>query len=123
MITHASVYDRPSADGGGFRVLVMRYWPRGVKRSAVDLWLKDAAPTQELVHAYTHDGLPWDEFARRYRAEMLEQRPMVLQQLRALEREHGRLMLLCHERIPPRDHCHREVLAELLAGSSELQPT
>jgi uncharacterized protein (DUF488 family) len=46
---------------------------------------------------------------------MLLERPTVLDELRALEKEHGVLTLLCHERMPPREHCHREVLADLLS--------
>jgi len=116
MIRHASVYDRDrrTADDG-YRVLVMRQWPRGVRRDSTDLWLKEAGPSRELLQAYNHASLGWDEFERRYRAEMLEERGEVLDQLRDLEREHGVLTLLCHERIPPSPHCHREVLADLLA--------
>lgn len=55
------------------------------------------------------------ELERRYRAEIVHERPQVLDQLRALEREHGTLMLLCHERIPPNEHCHRLTLAERLS--------
>jgi uncharacterized protein YeaO (DUF488 family) len=111
VIHQASVYDRePPA---GLRVLIMRYWPRGVRRDRVDVWLKDAAPSRELVDAYMHHGLPWADFEARYRAEMQAQ-PDVLAQLHALEREHGSLVLLCHERIPPAEHCHRQILADLL---------
>jgi uncharacterized protein YeaO (DUF488 family) len=115
MIRHASVYDRdgPSEDEG-FRVLIMRYWPRGVRRDRVDLWLKDAAPSQELLQAYSHEGLRRKDFERRYRSEILHDRPHVLDELRRLERAHGAITLLCHERIPPAEHCHREILAELL---------
>src|SRR5438105_5061073 len=92
----------------------MRQWPRGVRKEAVDLWLKDAAPSRELLHAYHHEGLPWSEFEARYRAEMLQERPEVLSQLRELEREHGRVTLLCFERLPPAEHCHRLTLLEML---------
>ena len=37
------------------------------------------------------------------------------ERLRHLEREHGTLTLLCHERIPPAEHCHRQILVDLLA--------
>ena len=115
MIRHASIYDtRQPSDADWLRVLVMRQWPRGVKRERIDLWLKDAAPSRELLDAYNHAGLGWDEFERRYRSEMLDERPAVLDQLRQLAAEHGVLTLLCHERIPPRKHCHREVLVDLL---------
>jgi uncharacterized protein YeaO (DUF488 family) len=118
MIRHASIYDSSDepVNGDGLRVLVMRQWPRGVRKERTDLWLKDAAPSKELLHEYNHGGLPWAEFERRYRSEMLDERADVLQRLRELEQEHGVLTLQCHERIPPGEHCHREVLAGLLGG-------
>jgi uncharacterized protein YeaO (DUF488 family) len=92
----------------------MRRWPRGIRKTAVDLWLKDAGPSRELLDAYNHDALGWSEFERRYRDEMLQERPDVLDEIRRLDREHGLVTLLCHERIPPSEHCHREVLLSLL---------
>jgi uncharacterized protein YeaO (DUF488 family) len=115
MIRTASIYD-PPLEGPGVRVLIMRYWPRGVRRERVDLWLKEAAPSQELLRAYTHQGLAWDDFEAAYRTEM-DARPNVIQQLHALEESHGTLTLLCHERIPPHAHCHRQTLQRLLQES------
>jgi uncharacterized protein YeaO (DUF488 family) len=118
MIRHASIYDakdEPLSEDG-LRVLVMRQWPRGVRKVRTDLWLKDAAPSKELLHEYNHAGQSWAEFERRYRSEILDERAYVLDRLRELEREHGVLTLQCHERIPPGEHCHREVLAELLTA-------
>ena len=119
MIRHASIYDtlEPS-DTSGLRVLVMRYWPRGVRRDRVDLWLKDAAPSPELLHEYTHGVIDAVEFDRRYRQEMTSDRPAVLRQLHDLEREHGTLTLLCRERLPPSTYCHRLALADLLASAN-----
>ena len=97
-------------------MLVMRLWPRGVRRDRIGLWLKDAAPSRALLDTYAHAGLALQDFAQRYRLEMLQQRPHALEQLRRLEAEHGTLTLLCHERIPPREYCHRLTLTELLAG-------
>jgi uncharacterized protein YeaO (DUF488 family) len=114
-VGHASVYDTvDSAGEQGVRVLIMRYWPRGVKRDRIDVWIKDAAPSPQLLHDYTHGGQTWDEFERRYRAEILEERPHVLDELRALLEEHGAIQLLCHERMPPNEHCHRLILKDLL---------
>jgi uncharacterized protein YeaO (DUF488 family) len=47
----------PAAAEDGFRVLVDRVWPRGVKKTAaaVDLWLKDVAPSTELRKWFAHD--------------------------------------------------------------------
>ncbi len=120
MIRHASIYQaRQPAPGDGLRVLVMRRWPRGIRKESTDLWLKDAAPSRALLDAYNHAGLGWDEFAERYRAEMLAERPSVLEELRRLEAEHGVVTLLCHERMPPSSHCHRELLADLLRATGE----
>lgn len=63
------VYD----DGGaGHRVLVDRLWPRGVTKveAALDEWLKDVAPSTELRRWYGHRVERFEEFARRYRAEL-----------------------------------------------------
>ena len=109
MIVHGSVYDRD--EGAGWRVLIMRRWPRGVRRERVDVWLRDAAPSTALLSAYHRGQLDWERFEERYRAEILEQRPAVLDEIQALEREHGIVRLLCHER---NEHCHRLVLLDML---------
>ena len=119
MFKHASIYDAATSDEQGLRVLVMRRWPRGVRKDRVDVWLKDAAPSRELLDAYHHHSLAWDEFAARYREEIVGERPAVLDELRRLEREHERVTLLCFERLPPHEHCHRLVLLDLLERVAE----
>jgi uncharacterized protein YeaO (DUF488 family) len=62
----------PPAPADGFRVLVERLWPRGLKKAdaAVDLWLKEIAPSPELRRWFSHDPVKWEEFCRRYWAEL-----------------------------------------------------
>jgi uncharacterized protein YeaO (DUF488 family) len=66
-------YDGAGEDDG-HRVLVDRLWPRGVAkaRAAVDEWAKDVAPSTELRRWYGHEPDRFDEFARRYRAELAD---------------------------------------------------
>jgi uncharacterized protein YeaO (DUF488 family) len=66
------VYEAASAEDGK-RVLVERLWPRGKKKEdlPLDEWRKDVAPSQELRTWYAHDLARWEEFQRRYRAELL----------------------------------------------------
>ena len=66
------VYDADDRSNAGYRILVDRLWPRGVTRAdaALDEWLKDAAPSAELRRWYGHDVQLFEEFARRYRAEL-----------------------------------------------------
>ncbi len=62
----------PTGPEDGMRVLVERMWPRGLTKAAaaIDLWLKDVAPSTELRRWYGHDPARWEEFRMRYRAEL-----------------------------------------------------
>jgi uncharacterized protein YeaO (DUF488 family) len=80
------VYDTPSADDGA-RVLVDRIWPRGLRKDAarLDYWAKDVAPSTELRTWYGHDPAKFDEFRRRYLAELTEpDRAQALAKVRGL---------------------------------------
>lgn len=65
------IYDAP-ARADGQRVLVDRIWPRGVSKEAadLDLWLKEAAPSDRLRKWFGHDEEKWEEFKRRYFEEL-----------------------------------------------------
>lgn len=64
-------FEAPCSDNGQ-RVLVDRLWPRGLRKAdaAIDLWLRDLAPSAELRIWFGHDPARWDEFRRRYLAEL-----------------------------------------------------
>lgn len=78
------VYEAPSPDDG-MRVLVDRLWPRGLskEKAAVDLWLKELAPSTELRKWFGHAPEKWEEFQQRYRQELVQQ-PEALQRLSEL---------------------------------------
>ncbi len=67
------VYEQPEASDGN-RILVERLWPRGLtkEKAQVDLWMKDIAPTTRLRKWFNHDPGKWEEFQKRYRAELRE---------------------------------------------------
>ncbi len=71
MIELRRVYDEKQRTGG-CRVLVDRVWPRGLKKEEVkpDLWLRDIAPSSELRKWFGHDPDKWQEFKKRYFAEL-----------------------------------------------------
>jgi uncharacterized protein YeaO (DUF488 family) len=71
MIKLKRVYE-PAATTDGCRVLVERLWPRAMskERAALDLWLKDVAPSTELRKWFAHDPAKWPEFQKRYRTEL-----------------------------------------------------
>jgi uncharacterized protein YeaO (DUF488 family) len=107
------VYDPPSSDDGA-RVLVDRIWPRGLRKDTARLehWAKDVAPSAGLRTWYGHDPAKFDEFRRRYIAELAEPGPQeALDQLRALAAG-GRLTLLTATK--ELNLSQASVLAELL---------
>lgn len=77
----------PVDNEDGTRILVDRLWPRGVSKvdAALDQWMKEVAPSTELRKWFGHDPDRWEEFRRRYSAE-LHQNPELLSQLRSLAR-------------------------------------
>jgi uncharacterized protein YeaO (DUF488 family) len=76
MIKVKRVYEQPSKTDG-LRVLVDRLWPRGLSKqqAAVELWLKDLAPSAELRKWFNHDPEKWKPFQSRYRKELSENQP------------------------------------------------
>lgn len=104
------IYD-DAADGDGTRVLVDRVWPRGLRRddARYDEWIKAVAPSTELRKWYGHDPERFDEFRRRYRAELDGSES--LDRLRSLAAD-GTLTLLTATKDP--EASQAAVLRELL---------
>ena len=78
MIKLKRAYEKPSR-GDGLRVLVERLWPRGLskERAAVDLWLREVAPSPELRKWFGHDPARWEQFQKRYRQELRSKKDQV----------------------------------------------
>lgn len=74
------VYDKP-AKADGWRVLIDRIWPRGLKKeqARVDGWIKEIAPSTKLRRWFGHDPAKWKEFKKRYSAELDDQRGRIEQ--------------------------------------------
>ena len=112
MIKIKRVYEK-TAKEDGWRVLVDRLWPRGIKKELahVELWMKDVAPSDALRKWFGHEPEKWNEFRKRYRAE-LEKKKDLVAQLKKLEKEHGTLTLV----FGAKDEAHNQavVLAEAL---------
>ena len=71
MINLKRAYEKPAHDDGT-RILVERLWPRGLskERAALDLWLKEVAPSHVLRKWFGHDPDRWEEFLKRYWKEL-----------------------------------------------------
>lgn len=69
----------PPSPRDGTRILVDRLWPRGVKRAdaGISQWMKDIAPSNELRKWFGHEPARWEEFRRRYKAELTGKRELI----------------------------------------------
>lgn len=114
MIQIKRVYEKP-AKTDGWRVLVDRLWPRGMKKEAAkaDVWMKEIAPTDALRKSFCHELDKWPEFQKRYRAELKKNKEL-LTELKKMEKEHGTLTLLFGAK--DEEHNQAAVLAEVLRG-------
>ena len=105
------IYDPPERTDGT-RVLVMRLWPRGVKKEKIDHWFKDLGTDPPLIKAWKTGKLSWSEFRKRYLAGLQKaEAEAELKKLRALARK-GPVTLLCA--CPDEARCHRGILKEVL---------
>ncbi|HOF78263.1 MAG TPA: DUF488 domain-containing protein [Smithellaceae bacterium] len=106
----------PPAKIDGKRILVDRLWPRGLAKvkAKIDFWLKDVAPSNELRQWFGHDPGKWQEFKKRYRAE-LKKNP-ALSELQALSRR-GNITLI----YAAKDQLHNEavVLKQILEHDTQ----
>lgn len=119
----ARVYEPPIAADGA-RVLVDRLWPRGLSKqaAALDLWLKDIAPSSALRTWFGHQPARFAEFSTRYRAELANNPAPIatLQQLRAQQP----VVLLYAARDPQINHARvlADFLTEFPTASSPFDP-
>lgn len=102
--------------GDGTRVLVMRYWPRGVRRDRVDVWLRELAPVVPLLRAYLDGKITWKQYTPRYLAGLArpEARAALAEACDLARR--GRITLLCG--CPEPAQCHRTLLRRHLLESA-----
>ena len=73
MIKIKRIYESPTrSPGDGKRILVDRLWPRGLRKDevALDEWMKELSPSNELRKWFAHDPAKWQEFKKRYRQEL-----------------------------------------------------
>ncbi len=103
----------PPSDDDGQRILIDRLWPRGISReSLAATWLKDVAPSTALRKWYDHRPELWEEFKRRYRAELAANADVLAELQQYLAR--GRVTLVYGSR--DETHNHAIALRDFLLG-------
>jgi len=73
MIQCKRVYDAVS-ENDGYRILVDRLWPRGVKKAdlAYDEWCKTLTPSSELRKEFHGETIDFATFSKAYRQELAQ---------------------------------------------------
>ena len=117
MINTKSIYHDSIGPEDGYRLLVMRRWPRGIRKTQVDGWLKELGPASALLGKLRDGKIDWQVFSRLYKDQVAgtEAGRALLEEVGSLEKAHGVVTLLCHENLTkPNTNCHRVLLKELL---------
>ena len=110
------VYEQPTPSDGT-RVLVDRLWPRGLskERAALDAWLRDLAPSDELRKWFHQHPQIWATFRKRYLKELTHPEAIAaLNQLYGLEHKSKHMTLLFASRNEERNNA--TILCDLLLG-------
>jgi len=108
LIRTKSIYE-PKDSEDGFRVLITRYYPRGVKKSNFDQWIRGLSPNPELLKFYKSGEIDWKEFENKFRNQMdsnhqCKEMIQTLAHLATIEN----VTLLCYEKNG--NPCHRYMI-------------
>lgn len=107
------IYEKPIKKEDGYRILVDRLWPRGMKKEAVhiDLWIKEIAPSNELRQWYHHETVKWSEFKKRYLSELAKKQDLIEQIYKIAKKRNVTLLYSAKDEA----HNNAVVLREYLA--------
>lgn len=112
MIKTKSIY-KPIEEEDGLRVLITRWYPRGVKREKYDIWVRELAPSPELLKRYKNTEIDWDDFKTTLLSELRDNIDSV-EAIHTLQSKSNMqdVTLLCYEKdgCP----CHRHMVRDLI---------
>ena len=111
MIRTKSIYD-PKEENDGIRILITRYWPRGIKKEYFDKWYKELSPSRDLLKIYKDKKIDFSLFGRLFLEEI--QKSDVIEICREIAHESIKgktITLLCYEK--DESICHRKFIKKL----------
>jgi uncharacterized protein YeaO (DUF488 family) len=109
------IYEPYSKDDG-YRILIDRLWPRGIKKEGahINKWLKEVAPSTELRKEFNHMVDKWDKFRIAYHTEL--KNSTAVKELMDDIKEHGTVTLLFAAK--DEQHNHALVLQQFTKEAS-----
>ena len=115
MIRTKSIY-APTDQKDGLRILITRFYPRGVKREKYDVWIRPLAPSADLLKRYKNTEINWNDFKTALLSELRDNMDSVeaihTLQAKSLTQD---ITLLCYER--DGRPCHRHMVRDLIEDS------
>jgi len=112
MVKTKSVYDQIE-ESDGERILVTRYWTRPLSKEQIahTIWLRNLAPSKELLRDWKNEKISWRQYTVRYHEEMRSQKEAIRDLANKASR--GTITLLCFEQ-EDNPCCHRHLLKKLI---------
>ena len=111
MIRTKSIYD-PKEENDGIRILITRYWPRGIKKEYFDKWYKELSPSRDLLKIYKDKKIDFSLFGRLFLEEIQKSDVIEICREIAHESKKGKtITLLCYEK--DESICHRKFIKKL----------
>lgn len=111
----------PKETGDGYRILITRFYPRGVQRSHFDEWIRALSPSPELLFACKRGKINWDTFTESLMSQLKSdpEASDAILRLHNLSRTHG-VTLLCYEKAGK--PCHRHIIQDVVNNPRLLEP-
>ena len=106
------IYD-PAEPSDGSRILVMRYWPRGISKDKIDSWEKELGTEPDLIKKWKAGSISWSDFSKQYRSFAARHKDKIDELARRARTETLTLLCSCRDE----NHCHRTILKELISMS------
>ena len=112
MIRTKSIY-QPREDGDGTRILITRFYPRGVRKDHFDYWIRELAPSKSLLKSYKEGQQNWDDFKLAFLSELRDNIES-LEIIQALNHHitNDNVTLLCYEK--DGTPCHRHMIRDIV---------
>ncbi len=109
----------PRNNEDGYRILITRFYPRGVPSKNFDEWTTTLSPNPELLFAYKQGKIGWDTFAHEFLTQLKNDASCLeaIQTLHELS-ENEDITLLCFEK--DGNPCHRHLVRDIIEDPSRL---
>jgi uncharacterized protein YeaO (DUF488 family) len=108
-----SIYEPLEVIDDGVRVLITRYYPRGIKKDKFDCWVRELSPSASLLRNYRFGKYNWKDFRLAFISELRNNKDS-LERIKALNAQHESIVitLLCYER--QGEPCHRYIVKDAI---------